>query len=168
MAKCNRCNRTLKNPEAIRLGYGKVCYRKMMAEREMGQEEYKQMQLSETQYPLDESIVAIRDASGNLATNVPSLVTHHSPTGFEIAYGGSGPADFALNIVENLLRRIGYNGQTTSDTWDKRRIFSKSWELHQDFKWQFVASLPKDGGAIPTNEAIAWIEHRLETQKSLF
>lgn len=92
MARCNRCNRALKNPEAIRLGYGKVCYRKMMAERET-EKEYMDGQLSESQYPLDESIVAIRTAQG-LMTNVPRLVTHHSPTGYEIAYGGSGPADF--------------------------------------------------------------------------
>lgn len=166
-AKCNRCNRSLKNPEAIRLGYGKVCYAKMLAERESGTEkEYQDKQLNEAQYPLDESIVAIRTKEG-LVTNVPRLVTHHSPTGYEINYGGSGPADFALNIVENLLRRIGYEGETTNDTWDKRRIFAKSWELHQDFKWQFVARLPREGGTIQTNEAIAWIENRLETQKSL-
>lgn len=164
--KCNRCNRTLKNPEAIRLGYGKVCYRKMLAEHET-EKEYADTQLSEADYPLDESIVCIRSAN-DLMTNVPRLVTHHSPTGYEIAYGGSGPADFALNIVENLLRRIGYKGETTNDTWDKRRIFKKAYELHQDFKWAFVATLPREGGSIKTNDAIAWIEHHIETQKSLF
>lgn len=168
MATCNRCNRTLKNPEAIRLGYGKICYAKMLAERELENGEYAQAQLNDSEYPLDESIVAIRDANGNLATNVPSVVTHHSPTGFEIAYGGSGPADFSLNIVENLLRRIGYKGEKTNDTWDKRPVFKKSFEIYQDFKWAFIATLPREGGAIPTNAAIAWIESRLETQKTLF
>jgi len=168
MATCNRCNRTLKNPEAIRLGYGKVCYAKMLAERESEKEkEYADNQLSSADYPLDESIVAIRQ-NESLYTNVPRLVTHHSPTGYEIAYGGSGPADFALNIVENLLRRIGYKGEKTNDTWDKRPVFKKTFELHQDFKWAFVASMDRNGGAIKTNTAIAWIEAHLETQKTLF
>lgn len=136
----------------------------MMADRES---EYENEQLSESQYPLDESIVCIRGKNG-LMTNVPCLVKHHSPTGYEIGYGGSGPADFALNIIENLLRRIGYEGKTTNDTWDKRRIFAKSYELHQDFKWAFVATLPRDGGSIKTNDAIAWIEAHMETQKSMF
>ena len=45
-------------------------------------------------------------------TNVPHLVVHHSPTGYEWGYGGSGPADLALNILEWQLRREGYRGDT--------------------------------------------------------
>lgn len=29
MAQCNRCGRTLKNPDYIEIGYGKVCAAKM-------------------------------------------------------------------------------------------------------------------------------------------
>lgn len=167
MSKCNRCNRNLKDPVSIQRGYGKVCYAKMMADRESREESGSNRMLDEKQYPLDEAIVCMRDERGTM-TNVPWIVKHHSPTGYEFGYGGSGPADLALNIVENLLRRIGYDGEKTNDVWDKSRIFVKAYELHQDFKWAFVASLPRDGGSIKTNTAIAWIEAHLETQKSLF
>ena len=61
--------------------------------------------------PLDEYVICQR-LGNNLITNVPRLVTHHSPDGYEWGYGGSGPADFALNIIENLLKMTGYNGAT--------------------------------------------------------
>ena len=47
---------------------------------------------------------------------------NHSPDGFNIGYGGSGPAQSALAI---LLHVLG----------DK----DKAIRLHQDFKWEFLA-----------------------------
>ena len=64
----------------------------------------------------------------------------HSPTGFEWRYGGSGPADLALNI---LLA-------TTAD-----RDFAAC--HHQAFKWRFVASLTRSGGTIRTDAVLDWI-----------
>ena len=62
-------------------------------------------------YPLDEYVICQRIRT-TLVTNVPRLVTHHSPDGYEWGYGGSGPADFALNILENLLKMTGHSGAT--------------------------------------------------------
>ena len=64
----------------------------------------------------------------------------HSPTGFEWGYGGSGPADLALNI---LLA-------ATAD-----RDFAA--RHHQSFKWRFVATLPRSGGAIRAAAVREWI-----------
>lgn len=35
--ECLRCGRKLKNPKAIKLGYGRCCYRKVMAENKFSQ-----------------------------------------------------------------------------------------------------------------------------------
>ena len=51
---------------------------------------------------------------------------NHSPNGFEWGYGGSGPAQLALALLADALGD------------DERAL-----QLHQDFKWEIVASLPK-------------------------
>lgn len=52
----------------------------------------------------------------------PSLkLFNHSPSGFEIGYGGSGPAQLALAILLMF-------------TDDRTAV-----QLHQDFKWRFLA-----------------------------
>jgi len=79
-----------------------------------------------------DDVVCRRDEDG-IYTNVPRRITHHSPDGFEWGYGGSGPADFALNILSIF---IGEKAARESG-------------LYQDFKWQFVAALPEAGGTIP-------------------
>ena len=64
----------------------------------------------------------------------------HGPTGFEWGYGGSGPADLALNI---LLAATG-----------DRDFAAKN---HQAFKWKFVAALPPEGGVIRGSDVEEWI-----------
>ena len=70
----------------------------------------------------------------------------------EWGYGGSGPADFALNILYRF-------------TQDKR--FAEAW--HQVFKCEFVASLPRQGGTIRGKRIVKWINQRrgLENAKSM-
>lgn len=77
-----------------------------------------------------EDVVVKRTPQG-IETNVPHTWVHHSPDGFEVGYGGSGPADFALNIL------LFYGLEK-----------DEAWRLHQDFKWKFVATLPREGGII--------------------
>lgn len=48
-------------------------------------------------------------------------IVRHSPDGFQIGYGGSGPADTALSILSDCL--------------DERQARI----LYQQFKWDFVA-----------------------------
>lgn len=52
--------------------------------------------------PFNEStkdIVFERNEDHSLATNIAQQWTWHSPDGFNAGYAGSGPADFALNIL---------------------------------------------------------------------
>lgn len=90
-----------------------------------------------------------RDPDGRAQANVPHASVYHSPDGFEFGYGGSGPADLALNI---LLRFTPF--------------YSVAWQHHQDFKWQFIATMPEQGGTIPAATIRAWLEARTKSDDS--
>lgn len=77
-------------------------------------------------------IVCYLSQSGEVVTNVKRRITLHSPDGFSWGYCGSGPADFALNILSNFI------GQEEAERDG----------LYQRFKERFVATLPKEGGVI--------------------
>lgn len=71
---------------------------------------------------------------------LPHLV-RHSPTGFGIGYGGSGPADLALSILAHHL--------------DTRDVEPR---LYQAFKASFLAHPEHAGGRILTAAQIeAWL-----------
>ena len=91
---------------------------------------------------LDDAICR-REAGSAVVEGVKKEWVWHSPSGFEWGYGGSGPADLALNI---LLAASG------------DRDFSA--QHHQAFKWQFVARLPAEGGVIAASEVLDWIAER--------
>ena len=88
-------------------------------------------------------VMCSRDENG-IVTNIPRRITKHSPDGFEWGYGGSGPADFALNILSVFI------GEEAA----------RAGGLYQDFKWDFVATLPEEGGIIQREEILLWIEKK--------
>lgn len=147
---CAICKRPLTKPESVSRGMGPICAAKQARKEEAtGAQQY----LSD---PISDGFI-FRRVNGVLATNVPTLVVHHSPTGFEIGYMGSGPADLALNICELLLRRMGYRGPTMV-CWDGEKCFKMAWAMHQDFKASVVATLDRDGGKIDYQAAKMWVE----------
>ena len=93
--------------------------------------------------------------NGILHTNVPHLVVHHSPSGFEIGYAGSGPADLALNILEWHLRREGYRGQTV--TCYEGHCFRLAWNVHQEFTRDFLATCDKNTVEMPLETLTNWL-----------
>jgi hypothetical protein len=131
MTVCSRCHRPLKDPASIERGMGPVCWKLAWAEAVAAEDS--------TELPFEGNVVLKRLPDGRVATNVERLVIRHSPSGFEWGYGGSGPADLALNILLMF---------TDADTADR---------LYQDFKWQFVAKLPPEGGVIKGDDIRAWI-----------
>jgi len=150
--KCLRCNRPLKNPAAQMQGYGAVCMKKIEAERG-GKESNRATGVYLETEASNPDVVLRRDSGvqGLVATNVQKYVVEHSPTGFEWGYGGSGPADLALNI----LIRAGLPVD------EARR-------LHQDFKWQFIAPMPAEGGIIPAATINKWIaDNRTQPELAL-
>jgi hypothetical protein len=80
--------------------------------------------------------------------NVPHKIVYHSPTGFEWGYPGSGPSDLSLNILAIFI----------PDNW--------AMKLHQQFKEDFIASMPMLGGTIKTETIKNWIlSHKDEDVK---
>ncbi len=94
--------------------------------------------------------------------NIRPVALHHSPTGFEWGYAGSGPADFALNILARFIPE-GTSGETVCGGVPGRGggcVDALAWEWHQAFKWDFVACLPDEGGTIPGEAIRAWLRER--------
>lgn len=85
-------------------------------------------------------------------------IAHHSPTGFEMGYAGSGPADLALALLaENL------------DVEDRRpEAFHRplgviepaaelAWSAHEQFKVDHIATAPPEGLTLTSGEIAAWL-----------
>lgn len=117
MSTCRRCNRPLKRDPWRLLGIGKICSAKEQAE------ESKQYDINGTYIPYDGGEIFMERLPGGngIRTNVYQKEVKHSPTGLEFGYGGSGPADMALNILLMFTDR---------DT---------AHNLYQEFKWEFIA-----------------------------
>lgn len=119
---------------------------------------------------LNVALVLERDGDDDHAivrTNVPHLVVHHSPNGFEFGYGGSGPADLALNVCQWYLNSIEYKGEKTQCY--HGNCFSLAWVLHQDFKWAFTANAPHQGITIPMVTIKEWFrEHITDEMKKMY
>lgn len=69
---------------------------------------------------------------------MPRWLVHHSPTGFEFGYGGSGPADLALNILALVVSP------------------KEAMHLHQQFKWDHIAN-KKAGDTLTLATVREWI-----------
>jgi hypothetical protein len=87
--------------------------------------------------------IVCRWNGGPVVEGVKHVWKYHSPTGFAWGYGGSGPADLALNI---LLMVTG-----------NRDV---AFRYHQDFKWEFIAPLPEEGGEINVEDVKEWLRKR--------
>lgn len=119
--------------------------------------------------PWDTETMDIRceRSDGGTYFNIAQRVRHHSPTGMEWGYAGSGPADFALNIL-NLFLPAGTDGWEGVRCWDKNVVSRITWMLHQDFKFAFVAALPNEGGVIEGLRIRAWIAAMTATDYAVF
>lgn len=82
---------------------------------------------------------------------------HHSPTGYSYGYGGSGPADLALSILDAALP----DEEATATIWNRKKVKATAWILHQQFRWEFVASWPRDGAQITVGEVRRWAAEKL-------
>lgn len=167
VCSCGRCGRLLTDPHSVEAGYGPVCAAHLGA---AVQEAFDMWQGKFVDgMPMAEfGIVLERGADGDtLITNVPHLLTHHSPTGYEWGYGGSGPADLALNIVESILRHIDHKGALGSPAWDKYRPYADTWRIYQDFKFHFIAGgmrEPESVTVIDWGEAVGFVLEHLQRQ----
>lgn len=98
------------------------------------------------------------DTAGPLKTNIPHRIKHHSPTGFNVGYAGSGPADFALNIVNTRLEQLGFNGERSTDTWNKEWVYTDVRDVYQSFKRTFLIDVDIIEGVIPWPVVDEWLK----------
>ena len=123
---------------------------------------------------------------------MPRTLIHHSPTGFEIGYSGSGVADLALNILHifnhyrwrrrllsrilfgRIYRRDFFQAKDKSEydpvflpghytkVWNGEYCSREAYALHQQFKEDFLVK-SRDEITIPAQTITEWIEHNLKT-----
>ena len=107
--------------------------------------------------------VRLRRMLGTPLTNVGHLCVHHSPTGYEWGYRGSGCADLALNILEHFFRyderfeggrnipvHLGY-------------CCDRAYRLHQQFKEDFLVDIDLQSANIAGEDIRAWLREKLQT-----
>lgn len=135
MPQCSICGRALSDPVSIQQGIGPVCAGKRATS--LVNDTRAQQQLI---FDFNGDIVCRRTQQG-IEINIPHRYVKHSPTGMDWGYGGSGPADLALNALALYIgrERAERNG------------------LYQEFKWEFIARLPSEGGVIKRRDAINWL-----------
>lgn len=138
MAKCAKCHRTLKDQESVKRGFGPICWARIQADKS-----WDKADNSGGFYDgfYDGGDIILRRVNGYATANVPHAIVRHSPTGFEWGYGGSGPAELALNILYAV-------------TGNKELAMRH----YQQFKWDVIAKIPQEGGVIKRDAIFQWLE----------
>lgn len=133
---CNECGRPLSDPVSIQRGIGPICF---------GNSLYEPLEPGQLPLlPFSGDFVCVRTPEG-ARFNIPQIHVRHSPTGMEFGYGGSGPADFALNILCHFM--------TVEEAGE--------WGLYQEFKHEVVARIDQErGGVIRREDVLDWIEKK--------
>lgn len=142
IGECRRCGRALSDKESRRRGLGPVCATKAVAD--LASVSGGKDVLDVTWEPATGDVVCWRNPQDEyeIHVNVPMLDTTWKNSAFEFGYGGTGPAAFALNIL------LWYGVKKEEALYHGR--------VH-DFKFQYVATLPREGGTIPGAAIRAWI-----------
>ena len=136
---CRICHRRLTDPKSVEFGIGPIC----RAEKDFADEKQGELFMVEAIEGFGD-VVCSRSADGDVVTNVPVRIKRHSFGEFNYGYGGSGPAEFALNILSC------YIGEEKA----------REGGLYQDFKFQFVAALPPEGGTIKREDILNWLKEK--------
>lgn len=75
-------------------------------------------------------------------------IVKHSPDGFNWGYSGSGPADLALNMLFDCLKRDG---------WEEAEAKTFATAHYQLFKEEFIEDVPNHL-RINSGNALDWVE----------
>jgi len=153
MSKCRRCHRNLVREPWRSKGIGKICSQKEEWEKDKattddngdihvpydGGDIFISRLASQSYDNSGQLTLAMHTCSG-IKTNVKRIVTRHSPSGFNFGYGGSGPADLALNICYMFCK----NKQDAE-------------KIYQNFKWKFIAVDAKEELVIKKNDIVTFL-----------
>lgn len=149
---CTRCHRPLSDPVSVAAGMGPIC-RGWSRSRDHAVDEHGSTDQHDLPWNGD---VRLERINGVIHTNLPEVIRHHSPTGIEWGYMGSGPADLALSILATFLPVESKDDSQV--VWSGQRVSDEAWYFHQAFKTQFIAVLPPHGGVITGVTIRTWIE----------
>ena len=147
-AYCQVCGRPLSDPASVAMGMGPICAGKQgrwVAGVKAGRHDsIGDLYLDEP--PLTQELVVQRmETPGRVATNVPHRHVHHSPSGFEYGYGGSGPADLALNLAAFVVGGVMPSADTKAvKLWDGTTCSYEAWAIHHDLKFGLIAAMKGD------------------------
>lgn len=157
MSHCRRCHRQLKREPWRTLGIGKICKSKEDAASEKHCQESGDVivpydggdiwieRLASPTYDRNGQLTLMQHSCSGIRTNIQRTETYHSPSGFNFGYGGSGPADTALNICLMFT--------------DKESAYN----IYQDFKWKFLATGTEENRlVIPKSEILAFISKKIK------
>ena len=140
---------------------GAICAAKALAERDKEDADYPY--LDDCQFT-DHGLVCKRIRE-TLATNLP-ILRHHSTTGYNCGYGGSGPADLALAVMACALP-LG-KGDDGVKIFDQSKVSSLAYQLHLAFKFDFIAPMAHQGGHIPIKQIRAWIKAQKSGMEKMY
>lgn len=154
---CMRCHRAISNLKSIKAGLGPAC-RSKAGRSAQGKLFDENSVLNDVGTLQEVGLVCRKLADGRLACNVPHIVKYHSPTGFACGYAGSGPSELALNVLHLLLPRAG---DYTDLAFGATVVSNDAARLYHDFKREFIATMPKDGGYVPIEKINEWLASRL-------
>jgi hypothetical protein len=104
---------------------------------------------------LIEGVSCWRAPDGTARSSIPQRHVHYAPKGFDWGFGGSGPADLALNVLALFLPLAA--DATGVALRDGSSISEAAWVLHQAFKYDLIATLPRAGGDISAKTIRTWI-----------
>src|SRR5215213_3809860 len=102
-----------------------------------------------------EGVTCWRASDGTARSSLPQRHVHYAPTGFDWGFGGSGAADLALNVLARFLPLAP--DATGILLRDGSSVGEAAWALHEEFKYDLIATLPRSGGHITAKTIGAWI-----------
>lgn len=102
-----------------------------------------------------DGVTCWRAPDGTARSSIPQRHVHYAPMGFDWGFGGSGPADLALNVLALFLPLTP--DATGVALRDGSSVSEAAWALHQQFKYDLIATLPRAGGSISAETIRGWI-----------
>lgn len=81
-------------------------------------------------------------------------VVYHSPSGFDVGYQGSGPADLALSILAD------YFGESPTAA-ELQQGRCRCWGVHQAFKRHAIATMDRMGSDLTSDSLATWLAEPL-------
>jgi len=146
---------------------GPVCARKSGftgQKTSRGMDEFHDARV-ETDITLSDGLVLEREPRPGemdlVKTNVPHLVAHHNPSGFEFGYSGPAPADLALNIVHFFAEQMDLSEADPSRPafeCYEGEVSPLAWDLHQAFKEDVIAQVDEEGARVGAWKIRKWID----------